>query len=133
MNTKKQFRVTVPCQFNAIAAVQRRIDRVVEDLNVSVRQCFTIRLEFEESLRALVGRFETDQSTDLISIACSVNSSKLRIEIENGGKRVPTPHTDSKSGMRLLNAAMNVIQFNDNALIMEKDFPQSTEKRVLVS
>ena len=83
MNTKKQFRVTVPCQFNAIAAVQRRIDRVVEDLNVSVRQCFTIRLEFEESLRALVGRFETDQSTDLISIACSVNSSKLRIEIEN--------------------------------------------------
>ena len=123
MNTKQHFRVTIPRTVGSISNVQQRIEDLVQDFGLSVREIFGIRLAIEEGISALAGPTPKPHiplsPKEMLNIECVANPERLRIEISRSAKEesIPAPHTQK---LQLTRLVMENIELNDNRLVMER-------------
>lgn len=133
MSDPQQFEVVIPSDTAAGQAVQERIVRMLEEMNFSPRDVFSVRLALEEALVNAIkhgNRMDPDKS---VRIFCHVDREKIRLEIEDQGPGfdpgdVPDPTCEENlekpcgRGIMLMRAFMNFVEYSDtgNCVTLEK-------------
>lgn len=129
----EELKTTIPSDTAAAQQIQERIVALLESLDYSTRDVFSVRLALEEALVNAIKHGNRMDPRKTVRIDCLVNSSSVRIEIEDEGSGfnladVPDPTTDENlerpcgRGIMLMRSFMTTVQYLGcgNRVVMEK-------------
>ncbi len=134
MPSSQGFQVVVVSDASSIRSVQSRIAKLLDALDYSDRDKFSVRLALEEALVNAIRHGNENDSGRTVLVGCSANSERIRIEIEDGGpgfcnEDVPSPILRENlmkatgRGLLLMREFMHLLEFSDvgNRLVMERN------------
>jgi len=125
--------VSIPSDTAAGQELQERIIAVLESLNYPPRDVFGVRLALEEALVNAIKHGNRMDPEKRVQVECRINSTQIRIEIEDEGKGfrledVPDPTQDGNlerpcgRGIMLMRHFLNTVEYNQlgNRVLLEK-------------
>ena len=127
------FRFSLPSNSESMCRVQDDVAQLLEELEFSKRDCFSVRLALEEALANAVKHGNHRDESKQLEVRCQASSEHVEIEICDEGegfthKQVPSP-TDAEGlfnangrGLALMERFMDRIEFRSNgsSVLMEK-------------
>lgn len=127
------FQVQITSQSGEMTAIQNRVAGLLQELEYSDRDLFSVRLALEEALVNAIKHGNRKDPNKNVRIGCLIDTQKVRIEVEDRGagfevEQVPAPIADDNlkkpngRGILLLRTFMNAVEYNErgNRLVMER-------------
>lgn len=133
MQQRQGFRLRLPSNSESMRKVQDDVAQLLEELEFSRRDCFSVRLALEEALANAVKHGNCRDESKKFNVRCQADSEQIEIAVSDEGsgfthEQVPSPTegdgllSANGRGLALIERFMDLVQFHSNGsgVVMQK-------------
>jgi serine/threonine-protein kinase RsbW len=133
MQQRQGFRFNLPSNSESMRRVQDDVAHLLEELDFSERDCFSVRLALEEALANAVKHGNDRDEAKRFKVRCQADCEHIEIEVCDEGKgftheQVSSPTDGDRlfnangRGLALMQRFMDLVEFraNGSSILMQK-------------